>query len=177
MMLVGFIAAFLHGAAFPIAMNVFGDITNLFVNHDITRQVASFGNILCPNSTLPIIFNLTNLTGGQADCSETFMYTDPVFGPCTDFMLQDVITDGFGTQATCQDNTSFIDEINIQVYAFIAIAVAAFIFAWIHVWLFQTAAERQTHRIRLTYYQTILKQEIGWFDVNSTGELATRLSK
>jgi len=37
-------------------------------------------------------------------------------------------------------------------------------------------AERQSHAIRMEYFRAIMRQEIGWFDEMSSGELTTRLS-
>ncbi|CAF4167540.1 unnamed protein product, partial [Rotaria sordida] len=37
------------------------------------------------------------------------------------------------------------------------------------------AAERQVRRIRYALFRNILRQEIGWFDVNNAGELSNRL--
>ena len=42
---------------------------------------------------------------------------------------------------------------------------------------YQTACERQLYKIRLNYYRAILRQDIGWFDGNPSGELASRLSE
>ncbi|KAH3689239.1 hypothetical protein DPMN_191104 [Dreissena polymorpha] len=38
------------------------------------------------------------------------------------------------------------------------------------------ASERQTHRIRKSFYQNILRQNIGWFDVHESGELNSRIT-
>uniref|UniRef100_A0A3P9NM08 Bile salt export pump n=1 Tax=Poecilia reticulata TaxID=8081 RepID=A0A3P9NM08_POERE len=39
-----------------------------------------------------------------------------------------------------------------------------------------SAAARQTHKIRKTYFRKVMQMEIGWFDCNSVGELNTRIS-
>ena len=41
----------------------------------------------------------------------------------------------------------------------------------------QSAALRQTQRIRTQLFTAILRQEIGWFDTHEVGELNTRLSE
>ena len=82
-----------------------------------------------------------------------------------------------GQQSECLDNESFINIINIQVFAFVGIAVAVFILANIQIGCFQLACERQVHKIRLIYYRAILRQEVGWFDANPSGELASRLTE
>lgn len=38
-------------------------------------------------------------------------------------------------------------------------------------------AEKQTKKIRKALFESILKQDIGWFDVYKSGELTNRLSE
>uniref|UniRef100_A0A1X7TB27 ABC transmembrane type-1 domain-containing protein n=1 Tax=Amphimedon queenslandica TaxID=400682 RepID=A0A1X7TB27_AMPQE len=40
----------------------------------------------------------------------------------------------------------------------------------------QLACERQVYKIRLAYYRAVLHQDIGWFDLNASGELTSRLN-
>uniref|UniRef100_A0A671WWP5 ATP-binding cassette, sub-family B (MDR/TAP), member 4 n=1 Tax=Sparus aurata TaxID=8175 RepID=A0A671WWP5_SPAAU len=48
--------------------------------------------------------------------------------------------------------------------------------AYMQVSFWTLAAGRQVKRIRKLFFHCIMKQEIGWFDVNETGELNTRLT-
>lgn len=41
----------------------------------------------------------------------------------------------------------------------------------------ETASERQVHRLRQAYFKAILRQEIGWFDKHQAGQLTTRLNE
>ena len=79
--------------------------------------------------------------------------------------------------ATCLDEDGFIAGINVFVYVFIGIAVGVFTFAYLEISLFQTACERQVKKIRLAFYKAILRQEVGWFDANPSGELASRIAE
>ncbi len=53
----------------------------------------------------------------------------------------------------------------------------AWIFAGIWVTCWSLASYRQGQRIRTMLFRSILKQEIGWFDVHETGELNNRLAE
>ena len=55
--------------------------------------------------------------------------------------------------------------------------MGVFLASYIQVFFYQTACERQLYKIRLYYYRAILRQDIGWFDSNPSGELASRLSE
>lgn len=70
-----------------------------------------------------------------------------------------------------------VDGILWIMYLFAIIAVVVFILALIQVSLIQLACERQIHKIRLRYYKSVLRQDISWFDLNSTGELASVLNE
>lgn len=48
--------------------------------------------------------------------------------------------------------------------------------AYMQVAFWTLAAGRQVKKIRTKFFHSIMKQEIGWFDVNETGELNTRLT-
>ena len=186
-MLLGTIGAIFHGVAFPISMNIFGDIANAFIDHDASRELVQLSTVPCPgfNATSLTrnspIFNFSTLVGGSEsiNCTGTFTFMN-LFLPgatCADFTLEEVLKDTVSAQTTCLDNGLFINEVNSQIYIFLGVAFGALLFAIAEVWFFQTAAERQVHRIRLRYYRAILRQDIAWFDTNPTGEVASRLSK
>ena len=49
--------------------------------------------------------------------------------------------------------------------------------AYVQVSFWTLAAGRQVKRIRKLFFHRIMQQDIGWFDVNETGELNTRLTE
>ena len=51
-------------------------------------------------------------------------------------------------------------------------SVAAFFRSWLFTW----AGQRLVARIRSKVFEAIIRQEVGFFDVNRTGELTNRLS-
>lgn len=54
---------------------------------------------------------------------------------------------------------------------------AVLVAAYMQVSFWTLAAGRQVKRIRKLFFHCIMQQEIGWFDVNETGELNTRLTE
>ena len=73
--------------------------------------------------------------------------------------------------------TSVGNGILWQIYQMLILSAYAFIMGFVQIWLVERASERHTHAIRLLYYRAILRQDIGWFDLNSSGELNSRMSK
>ena len=191
LMIVGTLVAIAHGVAFPGAMLVFGEITNAFVNHEATNTLANDRSI-----PIPITFNDTNIEcnanfrgfyGDDIDCDLPFDTSSEFFTCSVNlssellasivFDLESVLRQTVSNRSDCLNNDDFISEIDFNIYIFLGIAGGAFLAGFIQVWLYQLAAKRQTHTIRLRYFRAILYQDIGWFDVNRSGELTSRLSE
>ena len=56
--------------------------------------------------------------------------------------------------------------------------IAGGLFTWATTWAFAVSGERLTRRMRLAAFSAMLRQEIGWFDMeeNSVSVLTTRLA-
>ena len=152
-MFIGVINAILHGTSLPLLMVVFGETGNVFSNEFITRDLArGFENISVNNVNCTKLNMICNTTERE----ECGFFVD---------------------NSLCATGDDLIDEINILVIYYCALGVVALVCGWLHVSLFQYSCERQLHIIRRRFFHSILRQEIGWFDVNSAGELNSRLSE
>ena len=155
-MLIGTCGAIAHGVALPLLMLYFGQLTNTLIN-----QFATAALIANLSSTVGVD------CGMPADCAIPFPncnFTSPAM-----FFVNSTFN--------CLLNDGFLRQINTQILIFVGIGVGVFIVAYFQISLFETAANRQVHKIRLRFYQAILRQEIGWFDANPSGELSSRLSE
>jgi len=152
------ITAIAHGASLPILMIVFGENTDAFSNEFLTREIASTINS-DPDTNITLNVDdlncteLNNICRGRDDCR---------------FFVDDSL---------CTTGDDLVDEINILVIYYCVLGVVAFVCGWLHVSLYQYACERQLQIIRKKFFQSILRQEIGWFDVNSVGELNSRVNE
>ena len=152
-MAIGTLSAIVHGSALPLLMVVFGQNTDTFSSEYLTRQIArTVGNVSVEN---------VNCTELNMICSTTEVET------CGFFVADSLCTTG----------DDLIEEMNRLVIFYCALGVAAFVCGWMHVSLFQYACERQLQIIRKKFFHSILRQEIGWFDVNSVGELNSRINE
>ena len=176
-MFLGAVTGICHGAALPAFVEVFGDFLNIFIRQDVTYSEAVLGvvngSIDCTRAdpfNMDLINTTQNLTfsanGITVVCP--FMFT---MASTVSTLVSECV------RLECLDNEQFIQEVNIFVYAFIGIAVGVFTLAYFEISLFQTAAERQVKKIRLAFYRAIMRQEIGWFDANPSGELVSRISE
>ncbi|NXN74660.1 MDR1 protein, partial [Himantopus himantopus] len=118
LMILGTLLAIAHGSSLPVAMIIFGDMTDSFVN---------FGD--------------TNFTAIKSNVRDY-----------------------------CHFFTSFR-----YAYYYSAIAAGVLLAAYVQTSFWTLAAGRQIKKIRENFFHAIMRQEIGWFDVNDVGELNTRL--
>uniref|UniRef100_A0A1A7WC62 ATP-binding cassette, sub-family B (MDR/TAP), member 4 n=1 Tax=Iconisemion striatum TaxID=60296 RepID=A0A1A7WC62_9TELE len=102
-----------------------------------------------------------------------------VFGEMTDSLINSASSSMNMTHPnfTFINMTSTLQEemTTFAIYYSIMGAVVL-IAAWMQVSLWTLAAGRQVKRIRTLFFHRIMQQDIGWFDVNETGELNTRLT-
>jgi len=189
LILLGTITAIVNGAAVPALMLVFGDLAGTFINQGVSAAIAnpeSNITVECANRLLNISFDAAfevlaenimvdtafevlaeNIMVGTVNCSAV------VFG----ITFEDILHFCYSSTADCLDNDSFLRMINTQTYTFIGIGVGAFIASYFQILFFQRACEYQVHKIRLLVFQAILRQNIGWFDTNPSGELSSKLTE
>lgn len=60
---------------------------------------------------------------------------------------------------------------------YVMLAVGNFVFASLGMGLFAFSAERQVHKMRLAMFQSVIYQNIGWFETFPVGELNTRFTE
>ena len=175
--------ALLHGTGLPLAMWVFGLLTNAFVNQFSSAQLANtevhFDPVefigegrfapIAPEIVFSGFINFTNITGGVVNCSDNYELLR--FNQTFD----DVLRLGVTRLASCLDNPAFIRLVNLYTIVFVALAVAVWVVGGAHVVLFRLVGDRQVWRLRLRLYSSMLRQELGWFDTTPPGELASRL--
>uniref|UniRef100_A0A8C3PUG0 ATP binding cassette subfamily B member 1 n=1 Tax=Calidris pygmaea TaxID=425635 RepID=A0A8C3PUG0_9CHAR len=119
LMILGTLLAVAHGSSLPIAMIIFGDMTDSFVNFGDKNYT---GKNISAMKRIPVFF-------------VSFRYA----------------------------------------YYYSGIAAGVLLAAYIQTSFWTLAAGRQIKKIREKFFHAIMRQEIGWFDVNDVGELNTRL--
>lgn len=76
---------------------------------------------------------------------------------------------------TQDDKDNLLNSSTRAVLFFVWIGVAAFVASYGQLCFWMMAGERQTKRIRHAYFAAILRQNVAWFDENSTGALTSRM--
>uniref|UniRef100_A0A7N5ZYI5 ATP-binding cassette, sub-family B (MDR/TAP), member 4 n=1 Tax=Anabas testudineus TaxID=64144 RepID=A0A7N5ZYI5_ANATE len=84
------------------------------------------------------------------------------------------MTDSFVSDAMASNNQT--EDMHQYAIYYSIMGAVVLVAAYLQVSLWTLAAGRQVKRIRKLFFHRIMQQEIGWFDVNETGELNTRLT-
>uniref|UniRef100_A0A8C1IGI2 ABC-type xenobiotic transporter n=1 Tax=Cyprinus carpio TaxID=7962 RepID=A0A8C1IGI2_CYPCA len=104
-----------------------------------------------------------------------------VFGDMTNSFVDDTIADNLPPSeclnVIADDKCMIVlflhlrHAINYSIMGFVVLVAA-----YMQVAFWTLAAGRQVKKLRKKFFHSIMKQEIGWFDVNETGQLNTRLT-
>jgi ABC-type multidrug transport system fused ATPase/permease subunit len=73
--------------------------------------------------------------------------------------------------------TKLQDQLKTQSFYLIGLALITMILQYFQIAFWLMPAEKQTNKIRNAFFQAILKQDIGWFDVYKSAELTNRLTE
>ena len=78
-------------------------------------------------------------------------------------------------------SSSLVDDIMEAVTTFAIgnsiIGVVMLVLSYISIMIFNLTSQRQSFRIRTTYLRSILHQDISWYDVMKSGDVASRLTE
>ena len=99
---------------------------------------------------------------------------------CIQLTLQ-VFSNGvrcLATQSFLYGNESFNDGgVARETLALFALAFSTLILAFFQTFFIRVSTDHWVHRVRLVYYRAVLRQNIGWFDLNPSNALACRLEE
>ena len=73
-------------------------------------------------------------------------------------------------------STGFTDHMLKYTLFYIYFGIGTWACAWIQTTFLMAQCSNQINKIRRTFFESILRQDIGFFDTNSAGELNTRLA-
>ena len=80
-------------------------------------------------------------------------------------------------QPTEQIVSDFLSDVYVMAGIMASIAAIYVIGNYVAIHCFQLFSLRQSREIKKRYFWSILKQEIAWYDCQSSGEFASRISR
>ena len=150
MIVMGTLMAVAAGAALPMHVIMLGSIIDFFIAHNISLDLSEAAANTTGGMMRGYFCNMTD-SSTSARLAQFLNSSDP------GSLLQ-----------------SQIGQFSLY---YIGLASGLLIASFISTLFWNLSAYRQTHRLRQSFFQTIMKQEIGWFDVNPSAQLNSRLSE
>jgi len=175
MIIGGTFMAITGGVALPGHMLMFGRVINQFVYYSLAaNNFAAVRNITAGFCTPTVIENLLQNTTVVEDLlrNTTMMPVSGCFaGNQSSGVFDNVLN------YVCDPEETLWSEIRLYSIYYVGLATAVLIVIFLATVFWNVSAYRQTRRMRVAFYQAILRQEVGWFDVNEAGGLSTRLAE
>ena len=180
MILVGAVMSIASGVGLPVHILLFGRVINQFVYYEqalifqpIVLNQSLMMNLSCESFRDMVINGTTELMGFQTSVAVAAdMANDSDLFFCQRAsVFSDVLN------RVCDPEDILIDEINKFTYIYIGVGTSVLISLLLAIMLWNISAYRQTQKMREAFYHSILRQEIGWFDVTETALLSTRLAE
>ena len=153
MIVFGTVMAIAAGLALPGHMLLFGDVINQFVFHGLAESLQNPMNATSTSNSNPMAnyFCSNTSTGQMFTTSIERFFTNP--------------------------DATLLREIGLYSLYYVGLATGVLISTFLATVFWNISAYRQTRRMRMAFYHSILRQEIGWFDVTEANELSTRLAE
>ena len=155
MMLVGVVGAVVAGAGLPLHALIFGQVISRFVYYSIAEPI--YGKH-------PFVESFVNAQ--PANMNKSYFCEDK-----SDYSLLNQYLNSSDIKVELGS------IISIFSYYYVGLATAVMIGAFVANLTLNTSAYRQIRRMRIAFYNSVLRQEVGWFDVTKTGQLNTRLQE
>ena len=172
MIIIGTVMAMAAGSAVPSHIFLFGQVINQFVYYSIAVDIPSVDG-RASNLSLTCSQFIDRVKSGNETLREGGdNLEDDYFCDAEDSDVFDNILD-----FVCDPKDTFTDRISVFSLYYIALATSVLFAMFLAAILWNISAYRQSKRMRLAFYHSVLRQEIGWFDVNESAQLSTRLAE
>ena len=153
MVIVGTLMAMAAGLALPSHALLFGDVIDLFIAYNISLEL---------NTSFSDGTNATSRMMTEYFCNVTESSTS---ARVAEFL-------------NSSDPGSLLQsKIGLFSLYYVGLASGMLIASFISTLFWNLSAYRQTRRLRQAFFRAIMKQEIGWFDVNPAALRNSRLSE
>ena len=177
MIVIGMVMAIASGVALPGHILLFGRIINRFVYYEVALEQTENITMLANASGLTCDAFVKTISSLPADMSGAM-------GNTSANMSLGLFCEGTNTsvfeglsQFICDPTGTLESEITLFALYYVGIGTGVLIASFIATLFWNITAYRQSRKMRVVFYRAILRQEIGWFDVNETAQLYNRLQE
>uniref|UniRef100_A0A915EW78 Uncharacterized protein n=1 Tax=Echinococcus canadensis TaxID=519352 RepID=A0A915EW78_9CEST len=114
-----------------------------------------------------------------SDATDKFLFCLGIFGSVVTGLAQPLsllLLSKLVTSFTDGSNVTLVEKMKVFLPYYISIGSVAFVISFVQMFALTVSAKRQSRRIRLLLFKHILRQDIAWFDKQTSGNLITKLS-
>ena len=165
MLITGLLLTVIAGFAMIGDVIIFGIMVDTFIYH--SNAISEVDNISITSlaQSFALSYNVSCDTLLQQEPSVVENITNISSVLCLSKNQRSVMS------MACDPSSQLQSEIQCIAYYFITCASVYALAIFIGMLFFNISAYRQTRRVRLAFYISILHQEIGWFDVTDAKQL------
>ena len=149
MIFMGTIMAVAAGWPLPLNAVLFGHMVDFYIAYDLSVQLSNNAN--ATDTTTTEYFCTATETSTSAKLNEFLNSTDA--------------------------GSLLMSKTGLVSLCFVGLGTGMLIASFFSTLFWDLSAYRQTHRLRKAFFEAIMRQEIGWFDVNPSTQLSSRLSE
>ena len=161
MIILATLMSIASGMATPVESYLTGRLFNVFISYK-AAQPFSFAPLIINGSctTTAVQEILTNATNMSLESLELFC---------------DVSEEGNALNSAsnfiCDPDQTLVEETTTLSIGLAILAAVLLLTRFLSNFLWTLSAYRQSRRMRIAFYQSVLRQEIGWFETNDTSKL------
>ena len=146
------------GMATPVESYLTGRVFNVFISYK-AAQSFSFAPLIINGSctTTAVQEILTNATNKSLGLFCDVSKEGNTLNSASNFI--------------CDPDQTLVEETTTLSIALAILAAVVLLTRFLSNFLWTLSAYRQSRRMRIAFYQSVLRQEIGWFETNDTSKL------
>ncbi|CAG2172379.1 unnamed protein product, partial [Oppiella nova] len=174
---IGLVFSIAIGAGTPAIMIFYGKLTDTFVEYAIYDRLSQW-----PDADQYYRHFLANITDKQefldkimTDFSHLHLDTIQIRLHLDNQTFADRLNETvFQHKRSFADR--FTDESDYWSFLMLGVSAAFLVCGYVLVATFSTAARNQTHRIRVLFFEAVLRQDITWFDTKASDDFASKVT-
>lgn len=160
MILLAILMSIASGLASPVTSFLTGRLFNSFISYRAAQDYSFVATIFNGSCTTTLVQDfLTNATNSSVDVFCDVTQEGNIFNSASDFI--------------CDPEVTLVKQVTESaIYFAILAGVVLLSYSLAHLF-WGVSAHRQSKRIRIAFYQAVLRHEVGWFETTKTSHLGS----
>lgn len=164
MIIVAILMSITYGMASPVESFLTGRLFNIFISYKAAQDYSFVLIHFNGSCTTPAVQEfLANITNSSVDIFCDVMQEGNILNSASNFI--------------CDPEETLVEEVTTFSIYFAILAAVLLVSHFLGNFFWAVSAHRQGRRIRIAFYEAVLRHEIGWFETNNTTHLGSLFVK